>query len=44
MSKNVVIIILVFLLCSLCFQNRENVDILIGNMAENITNIIKTLK
>ena len=34
MYKNIVIIILVFLLCSLCFQNRENVDILIGNMAD----------
>tara|TARA_Y100001949_G_scaffold4497_1_gene3503 strand:- start:1159 stop:1422 length:264 start_codon:yes stop_codon:yes gene_type:complete len=41
MYKNVVIIILVFLLCSLCFQNRENVDILIGNMAETKDKVVK---
>jgi hypothetical protein len=41
MYKNIVIIILVFLLCSLCFQNRENVDILIGNMAETKDKVVK---
>ena len=34
MFKNIVIVILVFLLCSLLFQNRENVNILVKDMAD----------
>ena len=34
MFKNVVIIILVFLLCSLLFQNKKNVDILVKDLAD----------
>ena len=34
MYKNIVIIILVFLLCSLMFQNKKNINILIGNVAD----------
>ncbi len=33
MYKNIVIIILVFLLCSLLFQNKKNVDILVEDLA-----------
>ena len=44
MYKNIVIIILVFLLCSLCFQNRENVDILIGNMADTKELVVDGVK
>jgi hypothetical protein len=40
MYKNIVIIILVFLLCSLCFQNKQNVDILIGNIAETTEKVV----
>jgi hypothetical protein len=40
MYKNIVIIILVFLLCSLCFQNKENVDIIIGNIAETTEKVV----
>ena len=41
MYKNIVIIILVFLLCSLCFQNKENVDLLIGNIAETKDRVVE---
>ena len=34
MFKNFVIIILVFLLCSLLFQNKENVKILVKDLAD----------
>ena len=34
MFKNVVIIILVFLLCSLLFQNKENVNILVKDLVD----------
>ena len=34
MFKNVVIIILVFLLCSLLFQNKENVNLLVKDLAD----------
>jgi hypothetical protein len=34
MFKNLVIIILVFLLCSLLFQNKKNVDILVEDLAD----------
>ena len=34
MYKNIVIIILVFLLCSLLFQNKQNVDILVEDLAD----------
>ena len=34
MFKNIVIVILVFLLCSLLFQNRDNVNILVKDMAD----------
>lgn len=34
MYKNIVIIILVFLLCSLLFQNKKNINILMGNVAD----------
>ena len=33
MFKNIIIIILVFLLCSLLFQNKKNVDILVKDLA-----------
>ena len=32
MYKNIIIVILVFLLCSLLFQNKENVDILVNDL------------
>ena len=34
MFKNVVIIILVFLLCSLLFQNKENVNLQVKDLAD----------
>ena len=34
MFKTFIIVILVFLLCSLLFQNKQNVNILVENMAE----------
>jgi len=34
MFKNFIIIILVFCLCSLLFQNKENVNILVKDLAE----------
>jgi len=34
MFKNIVIIILVFLLCSLLFQNKENINILVKDLAD----------
>ena len=34
MFKNIVIVILVFLLCSLLFQNKKNVDILVKDLAD----------
>ena len=34
MFKNFIIVILVFILCSLLFQNKQNVNILVENMAE----------
>ena len=34
MFKNIVIVILVFLLCSLLFQNKENVNILVKDLAD----------
>ena len=34
MYKNIIIVILVFLLCSLLFQNKENVDILVKDLAD----------
>ena len=34
MFKNFVIVILVFLLCSLLFQNKENVNILVKDLAD----------
>jgi len=34
MFKNIVIVILVFLLCSLLLQNKDNIDLLVGNIAE----------
>ena len=34
MFKNIVIIILVFLLCSLLFQNKENVNILVKDLTD----------
>ena len=34
MFKNFIIVILVLLLCSLLFQNKQNVNILVENMAE----------
>jgi hypothetical protein len=40
MYKNIVIIILVFLLCSLLFQNKQNVDILVENMADTTETIV----
>ena len=40
MYKNIVIIILVFLLCSLLFQNKKNVDILVENMADTTETIV----
>ena len=33
MFKNFIIVILVFLLCSLLFQNKKNVDILVKDLA-----------
>ena len=33
MFKNFIIIILIFLLCSLLFQNKENVNILVKDLA-----------
>ena len=34
MFKNIIIVILVFLLCSLLFQNKENVNILVKDLAD----------
>ena len=34
MFKNIIIIILVFLLCSLLFQNKENVNLLVKDLAD----------
>ena len=34
MFKNIIIVVLVFILCSLLFQNRENVNILVKDMAD----------
>ena len=34
MFKNFIIIILVFLLCSLLFQNKENVNLLVKDLAD----------
>ena len=34
MLKNIIIIILVFLLCSLLFQNKENVNLLVKDLAD----------
>ena len=34
MFKNLIIIILVFCLCSLLFQNKENVNILVKDLAD----------
>ena len=34
MFKNIVIVILVFLLCSLLFQNKENVNLLVKDLAD----------
>jgi hypothetical protein len=34
MFKNVVIIILIFLLCSLLFQNKENVNLLVKDLVD----------
>ena len=34
MFKNVIIIILIFCLCSLLFQNKENVNILVKDLAD----------
>ena len=34
MYKNFIIVILIFLLCSLLFQNKENVDILVKDLVD----------
>ena len=34
MFKNIIIVILVFLLCSLLFQNKENVNNLVKDLAD----------
>ena len=34
MFKNFIIIILIFFLCSLLFQNKENVNILVKDLAD----------
>ena len=34
MFKNFIIVILVFILCSLLFQNKENVNILVKDIAD----------
>ena len=34
MFKNFIIVVLVFLLCSLLFQNKENVNILVKDLAD----------
>ena len=34
MFKNFVIVILIFILCSLLFQNKENVNILVKDLAD----------
>ena len=34
MFKNIIIIILVFLLCSLLFQNKENVNLLVKDLVD----------
>ena len=34
MFKNIIIVILVFLLCSLLFQNKENVNLLVKDLAD----------
>ena len=34
MYKNIVIIFLVFVLCSLMFQNKQNIKIIASNLAE----------
>ena len=39
MFKNFIIVVLVFILCSLLFQNKQNVDILVENMAETTEKI-----
>jgi len=40
MYKNILIIILVFLLCSLLFQNKSNINILMGNVADTKDKIV----
>ena len=34
MFKNFIIVVLVFILCSLLFQNKENVNILVKDLAD----------
>ena len=34
MFKNFIIVILIFILCSLLFQNKENVNILVKDLAD----------
>ena len=41
MFKNFIIIILVFLLCSLLFQNKENVNILVKDAATTKELVVK---
>ena len=44
MFKNIVIVILVFLLCSLLFQNRDNVNILVKDMADTKELVVDGVK
>ena len=44
MFKNIIIIILVFLLCSLLFQNKENVNLLVKDLADTKELVVDSAK
>ena len=44
MFKNIVIVVLVFMLCSLLFQNRDNVNILVKDMADTKELVVDGVK
>ena len=44
MFKNIIIVVLVFILCSLLFQNRENVNILVKDMADTKELVVDSAK
>ena len=44
MFKNIIIVVLVFILCSLLFQNRDNVNILVKDMADTKELVVDGVK